>query len=204
MRYAARSFLVLVIILAGAPRLVAQTQQGSPIDDYMTRSRNALNDLRYSEADSLARFILAFGNLLTPQQRIDALHLRAAAAYPDDAGMQSTDTAIAVIRELVQLGAAGLPPREISWSGLDSLFTFVARAVRPAVVRLGSRTPGAVLYVDGQPLGVIQRLRFIELPTGKPVQLSLRAEGCVSWDSTIVTQAADSMTIGWRNPRCSK
>jgi len=192
----------LALVLA-AP-VFAQTQQGSPVVDMMIRGRNALNDLRYAEADSIARRVLALGNLISKQQQIEALQLRAAAAFPDEAGSQQQDSAIAVIKQLVELGATQGFPREISWPGLDSLFSFVARAAQPARIVLGSRVAGSVVYVDGQPQGVIQGLRAVQVPPGRPVQISIRAENCTSWDSTFVTQAADSLRVGFRSPRCSK
>ena len=199
-----RSLAVLAFLVGATAPLAAQTQQGSPVTDMMIRGRNALNDLKYREADSLARRVLALGTLLSRQQQVDALQLVAAAQYPDEATEQHTDSAISVIRELVALGATQGIPREMSHPGLDSLFSFVARAAQPARVVLGSRIAGSVLYLDGQPQGVIQGLRVVLVPPGKAVQLSVRAEGCVSWDSTVTTQAADSLRIGFRNPRCSK
>jgi hypothetical protein len=192
--------------LALSAPLSAQTQQssGSPVTDMMIRGRNALNDLRYHEADSLARRVLSLGTLLSRQQQVDALQLIAAASYPDEAAEQHTDSAIAVIRQLVALGATQGIPREMSHPGLDSLFSFVARAAQPAKLVLGSRIAGSVLYVDGQPQGIVQGLRVVLVPPGKTLQLSIKAENCASWDSTVTTQAADSIRIGFRNPRCSK
>lgn len=195
--------LALLVAVAFAP-LQSQTQAGSPVVDMMVRGRNALNDLRYAEADSIARRVLALGSLLTKQQTVDALQLRAAAAYPDEMAEQKQDTAIAIIRTLVGLGATQGMPQELSWPGLDSLYSFVARAAAPARVVLGSRVAGAILFVDDQPQGILQGLRSITVPSGRTVALSLRAENCAPWDSTIVTQAADSVRIGWRNPRCSR
>jgi hypothetical protein len=199
-----RRFAVLAIALCAAAPLSAQTQQGSPVTDMMIRGRNALNDLKYRDADSLARRVLALGTLLSRQQQVDALQLIAAAQYPDEAAEQHTDSAISVIRQLVALGATQGIPREMSHPALDSLFSFVARAAQPAKVVLGSRIAGSVLYLDGEPQGVIQGLRVVLIPPGKAVQISIRAEGCTPWDSTVTTQAADSLRIGFRNPRCSK
>lgn len=197
---------VLALTLAVTSPLAAQTQQssGSPVIDMMIRGRNALNDLNYRQADSAARRVLALGTLLSRQQQIDALQLLAAASYPDEAAEQKTDSAIAVIRVLVGLGADQGLPSEISHPALDSLFSFVARAAQPAKVILGSRTPGAVLYVDDQPQGVIAGIRLVLVPPGRQVQLSIKADNCVPWDTTITTQAADSLRIGFRMPRCSK
>lgn len=193
----------LALILTATP-VAAQVPQGSPIADYMQRGRNAINDLRYTEADSLARLVLALGDLLTAQQKIEALQLRAAAAFPDEQGVQFADSAIRFIRQIADLGPVQSPPAEYSWPGLDSLFSLVARMSQPARIRLGTRVAGSVLYVNGQPQGVLQGLRIIEVPAARTVQLSIRADGCVPWDTTLVAQAADAITIGFRFPRCSK
>jgi len=198
--------IAFAFLFAFAASLSAQTQQssGSPVTDMMIRGRNALNDLKYHEADSLARRVLALGTLLSRQQQVDALQLVAASSYPDEAAEQHTDSAISVIRQLVALGATQGIPREMSHPALDSLFSFVARAAQPAKLVLGSRIAGSVLYVDGQPQGIIQGLRVVLVPPGKTMQLSIKAENCTSWDSTVTTQAADSIRIGFRNPRCSR
>ena len=47
-------------------------------------------------------------------------------------------------------------------------------------------------------------VRVVLVPPGKSLQLSIRAENCTPWDSTVTTQAADSIRIGFRNPRCSE
>ena len=193
---------LFALALFAAP-LGAQTQAGSPVTDMMIKGRNALNDLNYAQADSVARRILALGSLLSRQQQTDALQLLAAALYPDEGGAQKADTAIGVIKRLVELGASKMPA-EISHPALDSLYAFVARAAQPAKVILGSRTPGAVLYVDGNAQGNIAGLRVVMVPPGKQVQLSIRADNCANWDSTITTQASDSLRIGFRMPRCSK
>jgi hypothetical protein len=197
-----------IVALASASPAAAQSQQGgsgmSLITDMMIRGRNALNDLKYREADSLARRVLSLGSLLSRQQQIDALQLVAAASYPDEPTEQRADSTIATIQRLIALGATQGIPREMSHPMLDSLFTMVTRASQPAKLMLGSRIPGSVLYVDGQPQGVIQSLRVVPVPPGKEVKLSIRAEGCTPWDSSVVTQAADSIRIGFRNPRCSK
>jgi hypothetical protein len=198
-----RRIALLTLLVAAAP-LSAQTQAGSPVTDMLIRGRNALNDLNYRQADSTARRILALGTLLSRQQQIDALQLLAASLYPDEEGQQQQDTTIQLIKTLVSLGADKGMPREMSHPKLDSLFIFVARAAQPAKVLLGSRIPGAVLYIDNNPQGVMSGLRTVLVPAGKPVQISIRADNCVAWDTTITTQSADSLRIGYRSPRCSK
>jgi hypothetical protein len=197
------SLKLAVLVVAVAAPLAAQTQAGSPVTDMMIKGRNAMNDLNYKQADSVARRVLALGSLLSRQQQVDALTLLTAANYPDEASEQKTDTTIGLIKVLVGLGAKEIP-RELSHPALDSLFSFVSRAAQPAKLVLGSRIPGAVLYVDDAPQGVIAGLRLVLVPPGKQVKLSIRSDNCAPWDSTITTQAADSIRIGYRNPRCSK
>ena len=193
---------LFALALIAAP-LGAQTQAGSPVTDMMIKGRNALNDLNYAQADSVARRVLALGSLLSRQQQTDALQLLAAALFPDESGAQKADTAIGVIKRLVEMGTTRMPA-EISHPQLDSLFAFVARAAQPAKVILGSRTAGAVLYVDDNAQGNIAGLRVVLVPPGKDVKLSIRADNCANWDTTITTQASDSLRIGFRMPRCSK
>lgn len=201
-----KSFLKLaVLVTCTAGPLAAQAQQsGSPVTDMLIRGRNSLNDLNYRQADSTARRILALGTLLSRQQQIDALQLLAASLFPDEEGQQQQDTTIQIIKTLVALGANNGIPREMSHPKLDSLFIFVARAAQPAKLLLGSRIPGAVLYIDNNPQGVMSGLRTVLVPAGKPVQISIRADNCAPWDTTITTQSADSLRIGYRSPRCSK
>ena len=197
-----RIALSLVLSSAAAGFAGAQTQAGSPVTEYLTKGKNALNDLRYKEADSLARRVLALGSLLSKTQQIEAMQLSIAALYPEEAAERQQDSAIAMIKQIVDAGAKGIP-KDMSWPGLDSLFAFVARAAQPGRIVLGSRINGAVLYVNGDPQGVIYGLRVVLVPPNKPTKLSINAPGCVAWDSTVVVQAADSVRIGNRNPRCT-
>lgn len=198
--------IALLTLLAVAPLSAssAQTQAGSPVTEMMIRGKNALNDLNYKQADSVARRILALGTLLSRQQQIDALQLLVAALYPDEDGTQQQDTTIQLIKTLVSLGADKGMPRDMSHPKLDSLFIFVARAAQPAKVVIGSRIPGAFLYIDNNSQGPLSGLRTVQVPAGKQVQLSIRADGCAPWDTTLTTQSADSLRVGYRSPRCSR
>jgi serine/threonine protein kinase len=72
------------------------------------------------------------------------------------------------------------------------------------VVRLGSKRPGAGLYVDGKFVGLltggVQALHF----PGGMIKLSIRADDCASWDTLLVLVPGDTSTIGFRNPKCTK
>lgn len=197
------AFAVAALAVAVRP-LHAQMQAGapgSPVVELLTKAKNALNDLSYAKADTLARQVLALGTLLTPDQNLAAIQVRAAAFYPEEAGAQKTDSAVVAIRLMIAAGGKSIP-RDISWGGLDSLVLLVARASEPGKVLLGSRTPGAVLYINDAAQGLISTLRTLALTPAVDVKLSVRAEKCVTWDTTMMVRAADSVRVGIRNLKC--
>ena len=68
-------------------------------------------------------------------------------------------------------------------------------------VLLGTRGLAAVLYINGTANGVINRLDAWQAPAGR-VQLSIRADNCEPWDSTVVVDAGAQVRIGYRAPTC--
>ena len=123
-----RRFALLAVVVV-IPQIAAS--QSTPIGDLVGRSQRALNDLRYREADSLARRVLAFGDLATRPERIAALQVVVAAAYPEETGAQKFDTTLAYIRKLVDLGATQLP-RDLTHPSLDTLFALVVSRAKAA------------------------------------------------------------------------
>lgn len=69
--------------------------------------------------------------------------------------------------------------------------------------RIGARLPASFLYVDGQFVGRIGNLSVYRHDPGR-VHLQIRAEDCMSWDSTFSLKVGDTAVIGYRNPRCTK
>jgi hypothetical protein len=74
-------------------------------------------------------------------------------------------------------------------------------------VRIGSHTPAATLYVNGQTQGLIGSLSWLTLPLKSDGQLKLgiRADNCsTKWDTTIVVPpgSTDKITVGWRQTGC--
>ncbi len=69
-------------------------------------------------------------------------------------------------------------------------------------VVLGTRGLTAVLFVDGQPRGVIDRLDSWPVPAGS-VRLSIRQDGCSPWDSTITVDPGGTVRVGYRRPACA-
>jgi hypothetical protein len=201
-----RAFLACALATSAAlvPTRMAHGQvspAGSPVVELLTKAKNALNDLNYARADTVARQVLALGSLITAEQQLAAVQLRVAAFYPEEQIAQKTDSAVATIRQMIALGGKGLP-RDISWIGLDSLVMLVQRASAPAKVLLGSKTPGAVIYVNDVAQGTISSLHTILVSPAVEVKLSIRADKCVPWDTVVVFRAADSVRVGNRNLSC--
>jgi hypothetical protein len=192
---------VILVALCGAGSLSAQAQAGSPVTDVLKRAKNALNDVNYRAADSLARTALGYGNLLSREEQLTAMQIRIAALYPEDAADQKLDSAMVLIRDMIASGTQSMP-RDLTWAGLDSVIARAVRASQPAKLVLGSRTNGAIVYVNTEPQGTIQGLRTVLVPPDVPVKLYIRADKCVPWDTTITVRAADSVRIGYRNPVC--
>lgn len=75
--------------------------------------------------------------------------------------------------------------------------------IEAAMVRIGSRIPGAVLYVNGTTRGLIGQKPAQNVPVAAGrVQLTISAENCQSWDTTFTASAAERVVIGFRGPKC--
>jgi serine/threonine protein kinase len=70
-----------------------------------------------------------------------------------------------------------------------------------AAVRIGTRIPRAGLYVDGVFAGLISGLRTFTHKPGQ-IHLEIRAEDCISYDTTVVVMSADTARINYRSPTC--
>jgi serine/threonine-protein kinase len=70
-------------------------------------------------------------------------------------------------------------------------------------IKIGSRIPLATLYVNDQPPALIggRGPRLVTVRSGQ-VRVSLRAEGCANWDTTLTVATRDTAIIGFRAPRC--
>jgi hypothetical protein len=129
----ARATLALLLAVLGATPLAAQ--QRSPIADLLRQASNALNDLRYGRADSIARGVLALGSRVSRNERIEALQIIVAALYPEERGAQRLEPARTYMRQLVRLAPNVTLPRSISWSGLDSLLAQTRRTTFSLIVQ---------------------------------------------------------------------
>lgn len=200
-RTLARFAMVFAGLTLAAIPSRAQTQAGSPVKEILTRAKNALNDLKYREADSLASRALSYGPLLSKEEQLAATQVLVAALYPEDVGDQKLDSVQVAIKQMLALGATVMP-RDISWAGLDTLIARAVKMNEPAKLVFGSRTPAAFIYVNDQPQGAVKSLRTVLVPPGVPVKISIRADKCTAWDSTVTVRAADSVRVGYRQLSC--
>jgi len=80
-----------------------------------------------------------------------------------------------------------------------------ATSAPPSVgeILLGTRGVAAVLYVNDEPRGVIEGLQSWSIEAGT-VTLSIRADACTPWDSTVVVRPGAQIRIGYRTPGCGQ
>jgi hypothetical protein len=146
---------ILCFSLAFSCATAATAQQSSPIDDLLNSARNALNDLEYQRADSIARSVLDLGDQLDYDQRQQAYQLLAAAAFPEEQAAQQSEAAIEHIRTLLRLDPAVEISTEVAWPGLDSLLeatrrsTFAVSVVPVADTVLVGRGATSLFRVSG-------------------------------------------------------
>jgi tRNA A-37 threonylcarbamoyl transferase component Bud32 len=128
---------------------------------------------------------------------------RTAAAKPDTGA--NRDTAAKRPGSAVGNPAATLlGPPTASASVVESLRVSPPAATPvsgDAVVRVGSRIPNAVLYIDGKAQDFITGLRYLTLPPGLN-RIGIHAEGCKPWDTTVTVRAGDTLRINYRSPTC--
>jgi serine/threonine protein kinase len=77
----------------------------------------------------------------------------------------------------------------------------VAALPDSATVVVGTRTRGAGLYVNDSVRNVLNGLKPVRLRAGT-VRLSIKADGCTAWDTTLNLRAGDRLMLGYRTPRC--
>jgi len=188
-----------VALSFAATPLVAQQQQGSPIDDLLKRAGDAFNDLNYSRADSLARQVLAIGSRVSAGQRTRALMVMAAASFPEEASAQKRAVALQTLKQIVRTNLSLKLPPELTWAGLDSLVDearrttygievsadsmqvivgptgtgrLMARTNRPGTLQLTimpSTGGGPAAIVDSTPVGMSGEFTFTAMRGERPV-----------------------------------
>src|SRR5574341_807673 len=168
------ALVAVILVLCGAAGVHAQ--QRSPIGELLRQASNALNDLRYGRADSIARGVLAFGDRISRDERIEALQILVAALYPEERGAQRIEPARTYMKQLVRLDPETRLPRAISWPGLDSLLTQTMRTTFSVIVKplhdnaVTGTTGAAIPFLATRPA----RLLLVAVPDsggGPPIAL---------------------------------
>lgn len=111
---------VVVLALTCAPPLGAQGDT-TAMADLVASARQALDNLNYARADSIARTLLDLGRRASDADRVTALQILASALYPEEPAARHRDSAYHYLELLVRATPEPVIPREISWTGLDSL-----------------------------------------------------------------------------------
>lgn len=72
-------------------------------------------------------------------------------------------------------------------------------------ILLGTRTSDALYYINGSPQSILAngRLSTLTVRAGN-VRLSIAAEGCVRWDTTLTVTAGALTRVGYRDLNCSR
>ena len=143
--------LLSTAMVCAAP---AVAQQGSPVADLLVSAQNALNDIDYARADSVARSLLELGEQLSEAQRIRVYQILAAASFPEEEDVQRPYEAAAYFRSALQLDPAARMARDITWPGLDSLFEATRRSTFAVKVVATSDT-----VLAGQGAAILFRVR---------------------------------------------
>jgi hypothetical protein len=101
---------------------VTQAQEpSSPINDMLKSAKDALNDLKFARADTVAREVLARVSQLRRSQALLAWEIAAAARFPEEGAPRDTAGARAAMRQIVRLDLDAKFPTDIKWAGLEAL-----------------------------------------------------------------------------------
>jgi hypothetical protein len=138
---------VAIATLVLAALLPVASSAQTPMDELLRRAREALNNLEYERADSIARSLVTATGPGTRAYRTTGLQILAAALYPDEQWAQKPDSARKYLTQLVRLSPDVSMPDGVTWPGLDSLLEDARR--RTFAVRLDAAGQDTILGVDG-------------------------------------------------------
>lgn len=157
-----------LVALVGGFTVPMAAQGPSPVRDLLSSARDRLHDLRFREADSIARAVLEFPHLRRVE-RIQALQIAAGATYPEQESAQDRDRSIDILRALVRYAPEQALPRDVSWDGLDSLY----RAVKRQTFGVSAVPREANVFVGPDGRGAI------EVNASRPARFVLHAQTAV-------------------------
>lgn len=148
---------VFLVSISGPSALCAQSS--SPINDLLKNAKDALNELKFARADSIARDVLALGSDLRRSQAILAWEIVAAAHFPEDAAARDSVAARNAFRSAIRLDLDATIPVDIRWPGLDALLTDEKRTA----VGMAVRVPRTELIYGGSAGDAILRVVTTQL-----------------------------------------
>jgi hypothetical protein len=138
------SIFRVFFLLALAARGGSAQEAASPINDLLRSARDAINDLQYARADTIARQVLERSAILRRSQTVLAWQIVAAANFPE-VGVRDTATARAALREAILRDLDAVIPVDIRWDGLEQLHVREKREAYGMAVRV----PQAELIYGG-------------------------------------------------------
>jgi len=152
-----------------------RAQGRSPVQDWLGQAQAAMNDLRYTDADSVAQIVLGLPGIRRVD-RVRALLLSASALYPEQESARNGTLASERLRQLVRIAPTAAIPREWVWAGLDSLLaeskrtTFgVSAAPRDRYVLTGPEEEADIEVATSRPTHVTM---WLETESGSRFQLA--------------------------------
>ena len=105
-------------------------------------------------------------------------------------------------RERQRRLAAANRPKPAAPTALERQAAPAAVPTGTGTIRIASGTPNAALYINNKIEGLISSRRDVQIPAGVQVRLTIRAQGCLDWDSTVVIPANETTTIGRKFAKC--
>jgi serine/threonine protein kinase len=95
--------------------------------------------------------------------------------------------------------SAAIPPASVARESAPAPVTGP-----PGAIRIGSRIPLTVLYLNGRSFGLLgEGTQTVDAGPG-PVRVRISAKDCASWDTTLTVRSRDTTVVGYRSPRCKE
>lgn len=159
---------IVALVSVPANRLSAQTDapenRVSPVNDMISRAKDALNNLKYADALAICREVLQFGRIRQAQLN-SVYQVMAAAFFPEERTNTQADSAVFYLGRAIKLAPDAPLAPELRWPGLDSLFNATRGNTFASVAR--PQTDYALTGVDGR--------AFIDVISTRPAIMRLQA-----------------------------
>lgn len=169
-RFSVARRLLIAVALGMSHHALAQTPN-SAASDLLRSAKDALNDLRYDRADTIAREVLGLPGLRR-SQKVLAWQVIAASRFPEE-GARDSAAARAAIDEVIRLDLDAAFPVDVRWNGLEGL----SMAEKAKVFGLAVRLPGSEIVYGGALGDAVIR---VATPTPSNTWLIVRTAGAAT------------------------